>query len=145
MILLAHSGHGIFGGRSLGSGRDAGASGVPADEYAEDQSESQSAKPDTAGGGPAVVLEIRHAFLTCLYSWRQLEVHLLQEQETQLHDLAGKTGRGTDELVQEAVAKLLSHSDWFKQQVQIGADQIARGEFVEEDEMDARIERMRQP
>jgi predicted transcriptional regulator len=71
-----------------------------------------------------------------------MEVHLPQTQVAQLQDLAATTGRGTDELVQEAVAKLLSYSEWFKQQVQIGVDQIARGEFVEEEEMDARVERM---
>ena len=47
-----------------------------------------------------------------------------------------------DELVQEAVARLLADNEWFKQQVQVGIDQIARGEFIEEDEMDARLERM---
>ena len=73
-----------------------------------------------------------------------MEVHLPDTQESQLNELAAKTGRGTDELVQEAVAKLLSHNEWFKQQVQIGVDQIARGEFIEEEEMDARIERMLQ-
>ncbi len=30
----------------------------------------------------------------------------------------------------------------FKQQVQVGIDQIERGEFIEEEEMDARVERM---
>jgi predicted transcriptional regulator len=38
-----------------------------------------------------------------------------------------------DELVQEAVARMLAHNDWFKAQVQIGIDQIARGEFIEEE------------
>jgi predicted transcriptional regulator len=75
---------------------------------------------------------------------RAMEVHLPQNQEARLNDLAVKTGRGTNELVQEAVAKLLSHHEWFKQQVQIGVDQIARGEFIEEEQMDARIERMLQ-
>jgi len=75
---------------------------------------------------------------------KAMEVHLPQNQEAQLHELSVRTGRGTDELVQEAVAKLLSHSEWFKQQVQIGIDQIARGEFIEEEEMDARLERMLQ-
>jgi predicted transcriptional regulator len=70
-----------------------------------------------------------------------MEVHLPPTQEAQLTELAVKTGRGTDDLVQEAVARLLSHSEWIKQQVQIGVDQIARGEFIEEDEMDARLER----
>ena len=76
---------------------------------------------------------------------KSMEVHLLQAQESQLHELAVRTGRGTDELVQEAIARLLAHNDWFKQQVQIGMDQIARGEFIEEEEMDARVERMLRP
>ena len=78
------------------------------------------------------------------YSEGVMEVHLPQNQEVQLNELAAKTGRGTDELVQEAVAKLLAHNEWFKAQVQIGIDQIARGEFIEEEEMDARVERMLQ-
>ena len=70
--------------------------------------------------------------------------YLCRSQESQLNELALKTGRGTDDLVQEAVARLLAHNEWFKQQVQVGIDQIARGEFIEEDEMDARVERMLQ-
>ena len=34
--------------------------------------------------------------------------------------------------------------DRFKAQVQVAMDQIARGEFIEEEEMDARVERMLQ-
>ena len=71
-----------------------------------------------------------------------MEVHLPQEQETQLNALAAQTGRATDELVQEAVAQMLAYNDWFQAQVQIGIEQIARGEFIEEEDMDARIERM---
>ena len=73
-----------------------------------------------------------------------MEVHLPQQQEAQLNDLAAQTGRGTDELLQEAVARLLADNECFKQQVQIGIDQINRGEFIEEDEMDARVARMLQ-
>jgi predicted transcriptional regulator len=73
-----------------------------------------------------------------------MEVSLPQNQESRLNELAIKTGRGTDDLVQEAVARLLAHNEWFKQQVQVGIDQIARGEFIEEEEMDARVERMLQ-
>ena len=71
-----------------------------------------------------------------------MDVHLLREQETQLNELAAQTGRATDELVQEAVARLLAHTEWFQKQVQIGINQIASGEFLEEDEMDARVDRM---
>lgn len=59
-----------------------------------------------------------------------------------MNELALITGRGTDDLIQEAVSRLLAHNAWFKDQVQIGIDQIARGEFFEEDEMDARVARM---
>jgi predicted transcriptional regulator len=71
-----------------------------------------------------------------------MEVHLPPNQEAQLTELASRTGRGTDDLVQEAVARLLSDSDRFREQVKVGVDQIARGEFIGEDEMNARIERM---
>ena len=40
---------------------------------------------------------------------------------------------------QEAVEQMLAHNASFEEQVQIGIDQIARGEFIEEDEMDARV------
>ncbi len=73
-----------------------------------------------------------------------MEVHLPDTQESQLNELAAKTGRGTDELVQEAVARLLAHNEWFKAQVQVGIDQIERGEFIDEEEMDARVERLLQ-
>ena len=71
-----------------------------------------------------------------------MEVRLPQNQETQLNELSAKTGRGTDDLVREAVARLLAHNEWFAQQVRVGLDQIARGEFIEEEEMDARVERL---
>ncbi len=71
-----------------------------------------------------------------------MEVLLPLNQETQLNELAARTGRGTDELVQEAVAQLLVRKGRFKQQVQVGIDQIERGEFIEEEEMDARVERI---
>jgi predicted transcriptional regulator len=40
---------------------------------------------------------------------------------------------------------MLAHNVWFQEQVQIGVDQIARGEFIEEEEMDSRIKRMLEP
>jgi len=73
-----------------------------------------------------------------------MEVHLPENQEVQLNELSAKTGRGTDDLVREAVAQLLAQNEWFKRQVQVGIDQIARGEGIEEEEMDARVERMLQ-
>ena len=37
---------------------------------------------------------------------------------------------------------MLAYNESFKAQVQIGMEQIARGEFIEEEEMDARVELM---
>lgn len=73
-----------------------------------------------------------------------MEVHLPEHQEAQLNELAASTGRGIDQLVQEAVAWMLARTEWLQKQVQISIDQIARGEFIEE-EMDARVERTLQP
>jgi predicted transcriptional regulator len=42
----------------------------------------------------------------------------------------------------EAVDRLLAQENWFDAQVQLGIDQIASGEFLEEEEMDARVARM---
>ena len=55
-----------------------------------------------------------------------MEAHLPRSEEARLLGLAARTGRGADDLVKEAVAKLLDHDDWFNRQVQIGMDQIAR-------------------
>ena len=63
-------------------------------------------------------------------------------QHAKLNELAARTGRGTEELVQEAVDRMLDYDRWFKEQVQVGLDQIARGELIDEEEMDARVERM---
>jgi predicted transcriptional regulator len=75
-------------------------------------------------------------------SLESMNVELPATQEVRLHELAARTGRPIDELVREAVAKLLGDDEWFQEQVQVGMDQIARGEFIEEEEMDARVERM---
>lgn len=71
-----------------------------------------------------------------------MEVHLTPDQETLLNELATTTGRGTDDLVQEAVDRLLAYNRWFSEQVQIGLEQADRGELIEDDEVRARIERM---
>ena len=37
---------------------------------------------------------------------------------------------------------MFSHNEWFQEQVQTGIDQIARDDFIDEEEIDARVERM---
>jgi predicted transcriptional regulator len=45
---------------------------------------------------------------------------------------------------EEAAGQLLAYEQWFKAQLQVGMDQIQRGEYIEEEEMDSRVQRMLQ-
>ena len=72
-------------------------------------------------------------------------VELTPDQVAELSKLASATGRGTDELMQEAVDNLLAYNNWFKEQVQVGQGQIKRGELLEDEEVRAAIDRMFQP
>jgi predicted transcriptional regulator len=71
-----------------------------------------------------------------------MELQLPERQATELASLATRTGRSASELAAEAVDRLLAQENWFDAQVQLGIDQMARGEFLEEEEMDARVARM---
>jgi predicted transcriptional regulator len=70
-----------------------------------------------------------------------MELQLPERQMAGLASLASRTGRSASELAMEAVDRLLAQEEWFDAQVQLGIDQIARGEFLEEEEMDARVAR----
>jgi predicted transcriptional regulator len=71
-----------------------------------------------------------------------MNLQLPERQAAELISLAARTGRSPDELVVDAVDRLLAQEAWFDEQVQIGIDQIVRGEWIEEEEMDARVARM---
>jgi predicted transcriptional regulator len=71
-----------------------------------------------------------------------MEIELLPRQVAELSEIAAQTGRGTDELVRQAVDQLLSENDWLRQQVRVGIDQIERGEFIDEDEMAGRVDHL---
>ena len=72
-----------------------------------------------------------------------MEVHFTQEQEAQLAQIAhrdGKTGAG--ELLKDAALRLLEEEARFRAAVLEGKAYADRGEFIEEEEMDARFEQM---
>jgi len=71
-----------------------------------------------------------------------MDLQLPERQAAGLASLSALTGRSTGELVAEAVDRLLAQESWFDAQVNLGIDQIARGEFLEEEEMDARVAKM---
>jgi predicted transcriptional regulator len=71
-----------------------------------------------------------------------MEVHLPPEIEAQLHQLAARTGTDAEQLLKDAALRLLREDAQFRAAVRKGIEQAERGEFIEEDEMDARVERM---
>ncbi len=72
-----------------------------------------------------------------------MELHFTQEQETQVAPIARRDGK-TDvgELLKDAALRLLDQEARFRAAVLEGKAYADRGEFVEEEEMDARFEQM---
>ncbi len=71
-----------------------------------------------------------------------MEVHFTPEQEAQLSQIASHAGTDTERLVKDAALRLLEQDARFRGAVREGIAQADREEFIEEEEMDARIERM---
>jgi len=71
-----------------------------------------------------------------------MEVHFTPEQEAQLSQLASHAGTDTERLVKDAGLRLLEQDARFRAAVREGIVQADSEEFIEEQEMDARVERM---
>jgi predicted transcriptional regulator len=71
-----------------------------------------------------------------------MEVHLTPEQQTQLAQLATKAGTKPERLAANVVARYLNEEARFLAAVEKGIAAAERGEFIEEEEMDARLEAM---
>jgi predicted transcriptional regulator len=71
-----------------------------------------------------------------------MEVHFTPEQETQLAQMAIQAGTAPERLVTTLVARYLNEEARFLSAVEKGIAAAERGEFIEEEEMDARLEAM---
>ena len=71
-----------------------------------------------------------------------MEVHFTPEQEAQIAQIATKTGRDPENLVKDVLARYIDDEARFLAAVERGLAAAERGEFIEEEEMDARVERM---
>jgi predicted transcriptional regulator len=74
-----------------------------------------------------------------------MEVHFTPEQEAQLLEIARHAGTDTERVAKEAALRLLQEDEHFRASVRKGLEQANRGQFVEEREMEARIDRMLEP
>jgi predicted transcriptional regulator len=73
---------------------------------------------------------------------KTMEVHFTPEQEAQLAQIASNAGTDPERLVKETALRLLEEDARFRAAVREGVAQADRGEFIEEEEMDARLEQM---
>jgi predicted transcriptional regulator len=73
---------------------------------------------------------------------KAMEVHFTPEQNSQIAEMASKAGTNPEGFVTQVVSRYLSEKARFLEAVERGIAAAARGEFIEEDEMDARVERM---
>jgi len=71
-----------------------------------------------------------------------MEVHFTPEQEAQLVQIASQSGTDAERLVKEAALRLVEEDARFRAAVREGVAQADRGEFIEEEEMDACLEQM---
>jgi predicted transcriptional regulator len=70
---------------------------------------------------------------------KAMEVHFSPEQQAKLTQIAAKAGTAPERLVENVVARYLEEEARFLAAVEKGIAAAERGEFVEEDEMDARL------
>ena len=71
-----------------------------------------------------------------------MEVHFTSEQETRLEQIAAQAGTDSERLVKNAALRLLESDAHYRAAVREGIAQADKGEFIEEEEMDARFEEM---
>ena len=69
-----------------------------------------------------------------------MELHLTPETEAKLNELARRTRRGADELVEEAVDHLVAYNEWFERKVKDSQAAVARGEIVADEDVRAWLE-----
>lgn len=71
-----------------------------------------------------------------------MDVRFTPDEEAQLAQIAAQEGTHPENLVKDAALRLLEQDARFRDAVREGVAQADRGEFIEEAEMDARLEQM---
>jgi predicted transcriptional regulator len=69
-------------------------------------------------------------------------VHFTREQQARLAQIATKAGTDPERVLTNVVARYLDEEARFLAAVEKGMAAAERGEFIEEEEMDARVEAM---
>ena len=70
-----------------------------------------------------------------------MEVRLNPDVQAKLAQLASQQGRDTEELVVDAVERMVNHDQWFMAEVKKGISAAERSELVDHDEVRKLIDR----
>ena len=71
-----------------------------------------------------------------------MEVHFKPDLQARVNQLAAENSSDADEYIQQLVERYIDQDIRFRDAVRKGFASIDRGDFLEEEEMDARVERM---
>jgi len=71
-----------------------------------------------------------------------MEVRLTPDEEARLAAIAEVVGSNAEQLIKDAALSLLDEDRRFREAVRAGIAQADRGEFIEQGEINARIDRM---
>lgn len=74
-----------------------------------------------------------------------MELRLTPELQAKVERAAAENKSDAAEYVQQLVEHYVDHDQWFRKQVQKGLDQLDRGEYVEHEEVWARMEKLLRP
>lgn len=69
-----------------------------------------------------------------------MELHLTPETQTKLDELARRTQRGTDELLEEAVGHLIEYNEWFERKVNASIAAAKAGQTVPDEDVRTWVE-----
>jgi len=70
-----------------------------------------------------------------------MALRLKPESEAKLHDLARRTRRGEDELLEEAVDHLVAYNEWFERKVKSSLAAAEANQTIPDEEVAAWLER----
>lgn len=71
-----------------------------------------------------------------------MEVNLSPDKEARLRQLANRTGKDAEQVVEEAVDRMLEYDERFLAAVEEGRASARKGDLLEHDELVNRIEQM---
>ncbi len=74
-----------------------------------------------------------------------MELHFTPETEAKLNELALRSRRGADELLQEAVDHLVTYNDWFERKVKSSMPAVDQGEVVADEDVRGWLEHRERP